>query len=84
MHDLYKAKCIRENKPLVKSTCYPYIFNTCCNIDFHIQKTDRCEKCEGIKIKKSQNISISIEEKNLQDLGIAKKLAMREGKKKIN
>ena len=60
-YDLYKEKCIRENKAWVKSTCYRYIFNTYYNIELHIPKTDRCEKCDEIKIKKSQNISISIE-----------------------
>ena len=40
MYDLYKEKCIRENRPWVKSTYYHYIFNTCYNIDFHIPKTD--------------------------------------------
>ena len=82
MYDLYKQKFIRENKPWVKPTYYRYIFNTCYNIDFHIPKADRCEKCEEIKIKKSQNISISTEEKNLYDLHIAEKLAMREEKNK--
>ena len=82
MHDLYKEKCIRENKPWVKSIYYRYIFNRFYNIDFHIPKTDRCEKCEEIKIKKSQNISISNEEKNLHGLQIAEKLAMRKGKNK--
>ena len=46
MYDLYKEKCIRENKPWVKSTYYRYIFNTRYNIDFHIPKTDRCIKSE--------------------------------------
>ena len=82
MYDLYMEKFIRENKPWVKLTYYRYIFNTCYNIDLHIEKIDRCEKCEEIKIKKSQNISISIEEKNLHDLHIAEKLAMREEKNK--
>ena len=82
LNDLYKEKCIRENKPLEKSTYYRYIFNTCYNIGFHITRTDRFEKCGEIKIKKSQNVSISIEEKNLHDLHIAEKLAMREQKKK--
>ena len=76
MYDLYKEKCVRENKPWVKSTYYRYIVNTCYNIDFHIPKTNRCEKCEEIKIKKSQNISTGIEEKNLHDMYIAEKLAM--------
>ena len=40
------------------------------------------DKCEEIKIKKSQNISSSIEEINLHDLHIAEKLAMREKKNK--
>ena len=56
MYNLYKEKSVRENKPWVKSTYYRYIFNKYCNIDFHVPKTDRCEKCEEIKIKKSPNI----------------------------
>ena len=39
-------------------------------------------KCEEIKIKKSQNISISIEDKKLHDLYIAEKLEIQEEKKK--
>ena len=35
-------------------------------------------KMRGDKIKKSQNMSISIEEKNLHDLHIAEKLVMWE------
>ena len=42
MYNLYKEKCIRENKPWVKSTYYRYIFNKCYNIELHIPKTDRC------------------------------------------
>ena len=82
MYDPYKEKCIRENKPWVKSTYYRYIFNTCYNIDFHITKTDWCEKCGKINFKKSQNISISIEEKVLHGLHITEKFAMWEQKKK--
>ena len=81
MYDLYKEKYIRENKLWVKSTYYHYILSTCYNIDFHIQKTDRYEKCDVIKIKKSQNISISIEEKSLHDLHIAEKLVVQKEKK---
>ena len=63
MYDLYKDKCIKENSPWVKSAYYRYIFNTCYNIDFHIPKTDRCEKCEEIKIKKSQKIPVYMEKR---------------------
>ena len=82
MYDFYKEKWIKKSKSWVKSTYYHYIFNTCYNIDFHIQKTGRCEKCEEIKVKKSQDISISLEEKNLHDLNIAESPAMREEKKR--
>ena len=71
MYDLYKEQCIAEKKTWVKSSYYRYIFNTCFNIDFHVPKTDRCEKCEEVKIKKIENIPISTEEKNLHDLHIA-------------
>ena len=53
MYDLYKEKCIRENKPWVKSTYYRYIFSRSYNIDFLIAKTDQSEKCKEIKIEKS-------------------------------
>lgn len=77
MYDLYKAKCTEVKKLPVKSSFYRYIFNTCFNIDFHVPKTDRCEKCEEIKIKSKENITISLDEKNAHDRHIAEKLAMR-------
>ena len=83
MYDLYKEKYIRENKPWVKSTYYRYILNTCYNIDFLIPKTHRCGKFEEIRLKKSQNTSISIEKNSLHDLHIAEKLAMQKQKNKV-
>ena len=82
MYDLYKTKCTEVNKVPVKSSFYRYIFNTCFNIDFYVPKTDQCEKCEEIKIKKKENTTISLDEQNAHDLHIAEKLAMREEKKK--
>ena len=55
---------------------YRYIFNTSFNIDFHLPKTDRCEKCESVKLKKSENIAISKEEMQSHDLHTEEKLAM--------
>ena len=72
----------KRKKPYVKSSYYRYTFKTCFNIDFHIPKIDRYEKCEEIKIKKNENISITNEENHLQDLHISEKLAMREKKDK--
>ena len=80
MYDLYKVKCAEVEKVPVKSAYYRYIFNTCFNIDFHIPKTDRCEKCEEIKIKEKENITISHDEKNIHDVHIGEKLVMREEK----
>ena len=71
-----------ENKLWVKPIYCHNIFNTCYNIDFHIPEKDGCEKCKEINVKKSQNMSIRIEEKNLYDPYIAEKLAMQEEKKK--
>ena len=72
----------KKKQALGKIYLLYYIFNTSYNIDFHIQKTGRCEKCEEIKVKKSQDISISLEEKNLHDLNIADSPAIREEKKR--
>ena len=86
MYDLYKEKCKKkkENKSYVKSSYYRYIFNTSFNIDFRISKADRFEKCEGIKIKKNENIPILNEEKHLYDLHteVPENFAMQEEKKK--
>ena len=82
MYDLYKSKCFELKKDPVKSSFYRYIFNTCFNIGFHVPKTDRCEKCEEIKIKKKENMMISPEEKESHNKHIAEKLAMREEIKK--
>ena len=62
MYDLYKAKCEKEKFSYVKSSYYRYVFNTSFNINFHVPKTDRCEKCESIKLKKSEHIPITEEE----------------------
>ena len=74
----------KENKSYVKSSYYRYIFNTSFNIDFRISKADRFEKCEGIKIKKNENIPILTEEKHLYDLHteVPENFAMQEEKKK--
>ena len=76
MYDLYKEKCEKEKQPYVKSSFYRYVFNTSFNIDFHLPKTDRCEKCKKVKLKKSENIAISEEEMQSHDLHIEEKLAM--------
>ena len=78
MHDLYRKKCEKE-KNLTLNLLTTAILS---NIDFHIPKIDRCEKSEGIKIKKNENISVTNEENHLQDLHISEKLAMREEKDK--
>ena len=66
----------------MKSSIYRYVFNTSFNIDFHLPKTDRCEKCESVKLKKSENIAISKEEMQSHDLHIEEKLAMQKEKTK--
>ena len=49
--------------PWVKSNYYSYIFNACYNIDFDIPKADRCEKCEEIKINKSQKYQLALKKR---------------------
>ena len=61
MYDLYVDQCKKENREFVKSSYYRSIFTTCFNIDFHIPKTDRCEKCEAIKMKRKENVAITVE-----------------------
>ena len=82
MYDLYKEKCKKEKQPYEKSSFYCYIFSTLFNIDFHLPKTDRCEKCETVKLKKSENIAISKEEMKSHALHIEEKLTMQKEKTK--
>ena len=82
INNLYKGKCEKEKQHYVKSSFYCYVFNTSFNVDFHLPKTDRCEKCESVKLKKSENIAISKEEMQSDDLHIEEKLAMRKEKTK--
>ena len=50
LHDLCKGNSIENKRPFVKSSYYRFIFNTCFNIGFHVPKTDRCKRCEEMKI----------------------------------
>ena len=75
MYNLYKEKSKKEKQPNVKSF-YCYVFNTLFNIDSHLPNTDRCEKRENMKLKKSENIAISKEEMQSHDLHIEEKLTM--------
>ena len=54
MYDLYKEKYLTENISYVKPSYYRYLFNNNFNITFHVPKTDRCEKCEEIKVKRNK------------------------------
>ena len=82
MYDLYKQTCEKEKNTYVKSSYYRYIFNTSFNINFHVPKTDRCEKCEEVRIKKTEKIPMTDEEKEQHEKHLAEKIAMREEKKK--
>ena len=84
MYDLYKERCEKEKQPYVKLSFYCYLFNTSFNTDFLLPKTGRCEKCESVKLKKSENIAISKEEMQSHDLHIEEKLAMQKEKTKDN
>ena len=54
-----KRKYIENKRPFVKSSYYRFIFNTCFNIGIHVPKTDTCERCEEMKIKKEEGINIT-------------------------
>ena len=81
-YDLYKQTCEKEKNTYVKSSYYRYIFNTSFNINFHVPKTDRCEKCEEFRIKKTEKIPMTDEEKEPHEKHLTEKIAMREEKKK--
>ena len=82
MYDLYKQTYEKEKNTYVKSSYYRYIFNTSFNINFHVPKTDRCEKCEEVRIKKTEKIPMTDEEKQQHEKLLAEKIAMQEEKKK--
>ena len=54
IYDLYIERQLSPGKFVVKPSFYQHIFNTSFNIGFHIPKTDRCDRCEEIKIKEQQ------------------------------
>ena len=56
IYELCRRNCRENERPLVKSSYYRFIFNTCFNIfnTFRISKTNSCESCEEIKIKKKE------------------------------
>ena len=66
----------------MKSSYYRYVFNTKFNIGFHVPKTDRCEKCEEIKIKKNEKLPVCKEEEKAHKSHLAEKVAMRAEKAK--
>ena len=80
MYDLHKGNCIENERPFVKSSFYRFIFNTCFNTGFHVRKTDRCERCEEMKIKRKEGINITNEEQELHDAHITEKNSMRKEK----
>ena len=51
MYDLYKYKCSSNTCSADKSFFYRYNFNNFFNIGSYIPKSDRCDHCEGYKIK---------------------------------
>ena len=82
MYDLYKSHCSEKGLPFVKSSYYRHVFNTEFNIGFHVPKTDRCEKCEEIKVKKNEKLPVSEEEEKAHKSHLAEKVAMRAEKAK--
>lgn len=82
MYDLYNSHCSEKGLPRVKSSYYRYVFNNEFNIGFHVPKTDRCEKCEEMKVKKNEKLPISPQEENSHKNHLAEKVAMRAEKSK--
>ena len=74
MYDQYKEKCLTEGISYVKPSYYRYLFNNNFNIAFHVLKTDRCEKCEEIKVKRNEKITISVEEESAHNIHLAEKV----------
>ena len=56
MYDLCKEVCEKQIIKAQKSSYYLYVFNNNFNINFHKPKTERCDRCEEIKIKKNKKI----------------------------
>ena len=80
MHDLYKEKLLTEGISYVKPSYYRYLFNTNFNIAFHVPKIDRCEKCEEIKVKRNENITITAEEESAHNIHLTEEVGMRKEK----
>ena len=62
MYDLYKEHCEEEKGEPVKDSYYRLIFRTEFNMDFHIPKTDQCNRCQQYMVKMNEGISISSDE----------------------
>ena len=82
MYDLYKEKCLTEGISYVKPLYYQHLFNSNFSIAFHVPKTDRCEKCEEINMKRNEKIVITAEEESAHNIHLAEKVAMRKEKEK--
>ena len=74
MYDLYKEKCLTDSISYVKPSYYRDLFNNNFNIAFHVPKTDRCEKCEEIKVKRNEKITIAVEEESAHNIHLAEKV----------
>ena len=80
MFDLYKTECFNEGHSAVKSSFYRHVFNNFFNIGFHVPKTDRCDRCEEMKVKEQEKLVISDEEKKNHDAHLQEKIKMRSEK----
>ena len=81
MYDLHKMNTCKLGEHAVKPSYYRSVFNTCFNIGFHVPKTDRCDRCEEIKIKQKENIRILDIERKEYDTHLREKVSMRSEKK---
>ena len=82
MYSLYVESCEKNNINPVKISYYRKIFNNNYNLGFHVPKSDRCDKCEEYKVKKTEGIAVTEEGENKQQRHLTEKIAMRENKKK--
>ena len=82
MYHLYEEEASTKGYNAFKSSYYRYILNTNFNISFHKPKSDRCDRCEELKVKKQQNIPMTKEEQVLYEKHLSEKVLMREEKKR--
>ena len=82
MYNLYVERCLKKKHEPTKQWFYSKVFNNEFNLDFHVPKSDRCDRCELRKNQEKEHIAVSDEELAEFETHILEKKAMREEKKK--